>query len=259
MGPTATVRTVLRAGLIVRAEVAILAGQFWARVSEPFPFPRDIERAAMLAVPVVVMKLPRLTTGTIAAWLTARHATVAVPLCRGEMAGCVVAHRGRAVIFVSGTDPAEERRATVAHELAHFLRHYLAVRERVVQALGPRILEVLDADRPPTFAERGRSILRDVRLGMHVHVLPREDRRGAVAQVEREADELGLELAAPCEAVEGVLRSMRTNGPTAHERRVVLGQHFGLPPEWLLAYVPDPPAQPRDRLGALLTQLRRRE
>ena len=71
----------------VRAEVISLADQFWGRVRDAFPFPRDIERAAMLAFPVAVVKLPGLTVHRIASWLQARGAGVVVPLCDGEMAG----------------------------------------------------------------------------------------------------------------------------------------------------------------------------
>ena len=243
----------------MRAEVLLLADQFWGRLREAFPFPRDIERAAMLALPVVVVKLPRLTVEGIALWLRARGAVVTVPLCEGEMAGCVVAHRGRAVIFVAGTDPADEQRATVAHELAHFIRHYLVPRERALGALGPTIIEVLDGDRQPTYAERARGVLRDAPVGVHVHVLPRGDRQGVIAQVESEADELTLELLAPRETVAAYLQSIGASKLSPRERRRALGKQFGLPPHWFAPYAPDQPSRTTDRLGTLLTQLRRGE
>lgn len=243
----------------MRAEVLDLAEQFWGRICEAFPFPRDIERAAMLAFPVVVVKLPHLTVERIASWLRARGAVAAVPLCEGEMAGCVVAYRGRAVIFVAGTDPVDEQRATVAHELAHFIRHYLVPRERTVRALGPAIVEVLDGDRAPTYTERARGVLRDVPVGVHVHVLPREDRQGVVAQVEREADELALELLAPREAASEYLRTISQTDVSPRERRRALGKQFGLPPHWFAPYAPDQLSRSTDRLGTLLTQLRRGE
>lgn len=243
----------------MRAEVLLLAEEFWQRLQEAFPFPRDIERAAMLAFPVVVVKLPRLTVRRIAAWLRARDAVVTVPLCEGEMAGCVVAHRGRAVIFVAGTDPADEQRATVAHELAHFIRHYLVRRERAVWALGVAITEVLDGDRAPTYAERARGILRDVPVGVHVHVLPRDDRQGIIAEIEREADELALELMAPRETAASYLHNIGASDLSPRERRRALGKQFGLPPHWFAPYAPDQPSRPTDRLSTLLTQLRRGE
>jgi hypothetical protein len=245
--------------IAMRAEVLFLAEQFWGRVHEAFPFPRDIERATMLALPVFVVKLPRLTVERIASWLHARGAAIAVPLCEGDMAGCVVAHRGRAVIFVAGSDPADEQRATVAHELAHFIRHYLVPRERAVRTLGVAIVGVLDGDREPTYAERARGVLRDVPVGVHVHILPRGDRQGVIAQVEREADELALELLAPREAAAEYLRSIGAPDLSPRQRRRLLGKHFGLPPNWFAPYAPDQPSRPTDRLGNLLTRLRRGE
>jgi hypothetical protein len=236
----------------MRAEVLVLADEFWGRLCDEYPFPRDIERAAMLAFPVAVVKLPRLTVESIAAWLVARGSVVSVPLCEGEMAGCVIAHRGRAVLFVAGTDTADEQRATVAHELAHFIRHYLVLRERAVRTLGAAIIEVLDGDRAPTYAERARGVLRDVPVGVHVHVLPRGDRQSVIAQVEREADELALELLAPREMADGFLRSLAATDLSPRE-------HFGLPPDWVAPYAPDQPRRSTDRLGTLLTQLRRVE
>jgi hypothetical protein len=243
----------------MRAEVLDLADQFWGVLPEAFPYPRDIARAAMLAFPVVVMKLPLLTVERIASWLRARGAVVTIPLCEGEMAGCVVAHRGHAVIFIAGTDPADERRATVAHELAHFIRHYLVPRQRAVGALGAAIIEVLDGDREPTYAERARGVLRDVPVGVHVHVLPRGDRQAVIAQVENEADELALELLAPRATVAGYLHSIGASDLSPRERRRALGKQFGLPPHWFVPYAPDQPTRPTDRLGTLLTQLRRGE
>jgi hypothetical protein len=243
----------------MRAELLLLADQFWGRIGKPFPFPRDIECAAMLAYPVVVVKLPRLTVERISSWLGDRGAVVAVPLCEGEMAGCVLAHRGRAAIFVAGTDRADEQRATVAHELAHFIRHYLSVRERAVRALGPTIIEVLDGDREPTFAERARGVLRDGPVGVHVHVLPRAERGAVVAQVESEADELALQLVAPREAVVECLDRIDATDQSPRERRRLLAKQFGLPPQWFARYAPDHASRPTDRLGDLLTQLRRTE
>ena len=243
----------------MRAEVPLLAGQLWERIGGALPFPRDIERAAMLAYPVVVVRLPRLTVKRILSWMRKRGAVVAVPLCEGEMAGCVVAHCGRAVIFVAGSDPADEQRATIAHELAHFIRHYVVLRERAVRALGRAILEVLDGDRAPTFAERARGVLREAPVGVHVHVLPRHDRSDVIGQVEREADELALELVAPRDAAANYLGGIGANEPEPRERRRALAKHFGLPPQWFTPSAPDQSGRPTDRLGALLTQLRRSE
>lgn len=243
----------------MRTEVVLLTEQFWARAGEVFPFPRDIERAAMLAYQVVVVKLPHLTADRIASWLRTRGAVVPMPLCEGEMAGCIIAYRGRAVIFVAGTDTSDEQRATAAHEVAHFIRHYLLPRERAVRALGSAIIEVLDGDRIPTYGERARGVLRDVPIGVHVHVIPRDDRDDIARRVEREADELALELMAPRRTAGEYLNNIFGSDLSPEERRHALGRQFGLPPAWFAPYAPDAPTLSTGRIETLLTQLGRDE
>src|SRR5690349_20543374 len=169
------------------ADVLFSARSFWLRVGQDYAFPRDIERAAMTALPVVIVKIPRLTSQGITAWFKSRAVEIAVPSCDSGMFGCLVAHRGKGVVFVDGTETVEEQRATVAHEIAHFLHHYLAVRDRAVGLLGPAITEVLDGDRPATFAERARSVLHDVQIGVHVHFMPRDEGSALIGRIEREA------------------------------------------------------------------------
>jgi hypothetical protein len=243
----------------MRAETQLLADAFWARVGDPGPYPRDMERAAALALPVVLVKLPRLTIEALTDWLKRRGVLMTAPLCEGEMAGCIVGHRGHAVIFLTATDPEDERRATLAHEIAHVLLHYLTPRARVLRALGPSILEVLDGDRQASFAERARGALQGVQLGVHVHVLPREGRRSIIPQVEREADELALQLTAPREAVLEYVHAAAHAAAPPRECRAGLARRFGLPEGWFAAYAPEHPVHPRDRLDGILAQLRRTE
>src|SRR5439155_24692013 len=121
--------------------------------------------------------------------------------------GCLVANRGHGIIFVCGADPPDEQRLTIAHETGHFLKHYLIPRERVLEALGEAITPVLDGVREATPEERVLGVLSGVRVGAHVHLVPRQgagDSRIAIA--EDEADDLGLELLAPREALLAYLR-----------------------------------------------------
>jgi hypothetical protein len=240
--------------MMTLAEVVILARGFWLRVGENYEFPRNIERAAMTALPVVIVKIPRLTSDGITTWFRSRSVEVAVPASESGMLGCLVAHRGRGVVFVDGTEGVEEQRATVAHEIAHFIRHYLALRDRAFKALGPAVVEVLDGDRPPTFAERALSVLHDAPIGIHVHFMPRDHGSDFIAQIEREADELALELVAPRQAALQALGALTTRTP--RQRRKALAAHFGLPEEWLRAYAPDPHRTRPDPLGAIIEKLR---
>jgi len=244
--------------VMMKAETLEVAKAFWEQAGDPGPFPRNMERAATLALPIAIVKLPRLTVATLASWLRKRGIEIAAPVCEGDMAGCVVAHRGCAAIFVCATDPEDELRATLAHELAHVLRHYLAPRQRVIAALGPDVRAVLDGERPASFAERAKGLLLGVQVGVHVHVLPRDGRHGAIARIENEADELALQLVAPRDAVLDVLRESAALSASARDRRKLLAERFGLPPDWFAVYAAERTG-PSDRLGSMLTQLRRSE
>jgi len=241
----------------MKAETVFLAKAFWDLAGDPGPFPRNIERAITMALPVAIAKLSRLNVEALAAWFAHRRVEIQMPLCEGEMAGCVCAYRGHAVIFVAATDPEDELRATLAHELAHLLKHYFALRREAVRAVGPSILEVLDGDRPATFAERARGLLMQAVIGPHLHVLPRHDSSRTYSHIEREADQLALQIVAPRDAVLSFMTQLEPSSP--RKRRVQLAERFGLPPNWFHEYAKDGIPQSRDPLTAMLTQLRRPE
>jgi hypothetical protein len=223
------------------------ARDFWHRAGGvPVGFPRDIERAVALALPVAVVKLPRVTVTEVSGWLGARGVSVAVPPNSYELAGCVVAHRGRALAFVCGADPEDELRVTVAHEASHVIVHYLDPRAAAVRAIGPGVIDVLDGLREATTAERVTAVIASVRVGPHVHLLPRGERRriAAVSTAEEEADELALELLAPRHAVGRMLQTLENNQTmaTPEGRRAALAERFGVPAMWFRQFVPDRPA-----------------
>jgi len=212
-----------------------LARRFWVETGLPLSLPRDIERAVALALPVVVIVVSRLTSETIREWLRRRRLGIPVADGHDDLMGCIIARGGHAFILVSGSDPAEERRYTIAHEVAHLLLHYLLPREQVTAALGEGIVEVLDGIRPPTLAERAAAIFSSIRVGAHVHLMPRRGRgTGAIVRIEDEADALALELVAPREAIVSLLRSPELRDLADAEQCRALGVHFGLPP-YLLA------------------------
>ncbi|MGQ0713726.1 MAG: ImmA/IrrE family metallo-endopeptidase [Gemmatimonadaceae bacterium] len=177
------------------------------------------------------------------------------------MAGCLVAHRGVGIIFVCGADPSDELRITIAHEVAHVLLHYLRPRFDAIRSVGPTAVEILDGTRSATMAEQTQAILSSIRLHPHIHLLergPRGDRRTAgVGAVEREANELALELLAPREAVIDALRLLDGSAKTPQERRLALGRQFGIPSGWFHVVAPDQQAVPADPLGYLFASLRR--
>lgn len=151
-----------------------------------------------------------------------------------DLYGCLIAHRGHGFIFVSETDAAEEQRLTIAHEVAHFLLDYLMPRRQVTQALGAEMVEVLDGMRPPTPAERAAAILSHIRLGAHLHLLPRPGREASedlgVVYAEDRADRLALELVAPRQRIHGVLEALSVRQAcTQDAARTALATYFGLP------------------------------
>lgn len=208
-----------------------LARRFWVETGLPVAFPRDIERAVALALPVVVIVVSRLTSETIREWLRRRRLGIPVPDGHDDLMGCIIARSGHAFILVAGTDTQEERRYTIAHEVAHVLLHYLLPREQVTAALGEGIVDVLDGIRPPTLAECAAAIFSSIRVGSHVHLMSRYGRHAeAVARIEDEADALAVELVAPREEIVSMLRSPELRGLPVPEQCRSLGARFGVPP-----------------------------
>ena len=117
-------------------------------------FPRDIEAAA-LTMPVSVELIPDLTPRRVDEWLCRHVGWDRAPVTDGRaVRGCLVAHRSHALIFLEEAETDDERRFTLAHELAHFHGHYLAARELAIARLGPAVIEVLDGHRLASHAER---------------------------------------------------------------------------------------------------------
>jgi hypothetical protein len=211
-----------------------LARNFWAGTGWHNTFPRQIEQAAPLKLQLVIIKLPQTNVAAASNWLQQRGIVIPVPDDQHELCGCLVAHRGHRFIFVSDTESPEEQRLTVAYEVAHFLADYLLPRQQVLRVLGAHMAEVLDGLRRPTPAERAAAILSHVRLGAHIHLLPRPgidaDDDWAVAHAEDRADRLALELVAPQACVRNVLDALlNRQGVTPDDVRAALATHFGLP------------------------------
>jgi hypothetical protein len=215
---------------VVNQSVEETAALFWIHARLPEVYPRDIEQAAALVLPIAVVRLPVLTTSEIGDWLSGQGVGSEVGPYSHDLMGCLVASRGYGILFVSGADTPEEQRLTIAHEVAHFLKHYVMPRARVIQVLGPGITAVLDGDREATAGERIAGVLSGVRVGAHVHLLPRPGlSAGRVAEAESEADDLGLELVAPRSEVVSFLRTRHVERLGAVDQQRALASRFGLP------------------------------
>jgi Zn-dependent peptidase ImmA (M78 family) len=205
---------------------AELAERFWQAAGGADSFPRRLEPALLWALPVAIVKLPRLRIGSARTWLQSRATDLEIDIADRRLRACLVAHRGVGIVFVDGTDPDDEQQLSLAHEVAHFLVDYLEPRERVVSHLGPTITEVLDGLRPPSRAERIDGVLNGVPLGIHRHFLTRDGSHMSIGRESR-ADRVALELLAPRTEV---MRRMRGSG-SRDERHChsLLMSDFGLP------------------------------
>ncbi len=163
--------------------------------------PINLERAVARALPLAVVKLPQLSTRKVTDVL-ARIGTVPWSMTADRpLRACLVADVGVGLVFLDGTDPEDEQRFSLAHEVAHFLLHYIEPRDRVLGHLGAGIAEVLNRQRPPTLAERLSSAMSGVTLEPFRHAMSR-DQRGDMLHVrtenmEGEADDLAIELIIP--------------------------------------------------------------
>jgi Zn-dependent peptidase ImmA (M78 family) len=128
-------------------------------------------------------------------------------------------------IFVDAHDPPDEQNFSLAHELAHFLRHELQRRQRLQAALGPQADALLQGSRKANSDERLAGVLRQVEWQAYTHLLQREGGHltPGVQKAEQEADLLAVELLAP-EAV------FWSHGPTdAPSAQRIYREIFGLP------------------------------
>jgi hypothetical protein len=205
---------------------APIARAFWRDVGYEAEFARDLSIPIFETLPLGITGLPRLTVHGVSAWLE-QHGGPCLSANRNRpLRGCLVAHKGHGMIFIEGLLPAEEKRITIAHELAHFLHHYLRPRAAAARRLGLKILEVLDGDRPPTLQEQVAGALRNVETGRYEDLINRHgpEQAPSARQLHREneADMIALELLAPADLV-------RRTTPAGRVRVESLVGIFGLP------------------------------
>jgi hypothetical protein len=181
--------------------VTDLAAAFWQAAGAPEPFPRSLRRSIARGLPMTVVSLPGLGVDKVRDWLEEHHVGCPCRVNDRPLRACLAARGGWGYVFLDGTDPEDEQRFSLAHELAHFLRHYWQPRRQASHRLGPQVLDVFDGVRPPTAAERLHAVLAGVPLGFHWHLMQRDTPDSRIALAEDDADRLACELLAPADAV----------------------------------------------------------
>jgi Zn-dependent peptidase ImmA (M78 family) len=205
---------------------------FWHLCGEEETFPRSLERPLALALPVALVKLPRLRLWDIERWIQQRGNNFIFGCESRSARGCLIAQSGQGVLFVDGSDPADEQRVTIAHEIAHFLCDYWLPRRTAISKFGLTIAEALDGLRPLTVTERVHALLSDTKVGPYQSLMERSESANSdhIWKAENRADRFALALLAPSQAVFPLLDFLSESYPVRLQKtKEVLCRSFGLP------------------------------
>lgn len=203
---------------------------FWNLAGEVEPFPRSLERAIALALPIAVIKMPHLALSSIETWLKFRQIEYSFNCSSRFVRGCLVCYGGKGFIFCDGADPSDEIRFTLAHEIGHFLADYWRPRQKVVNKFGEDILAVFDGIREPTITERIHSVFENTRIGIITNLMDRQDTREMTWAVEDKADKIGFGLLSPASDVLGMMDFSETKYSERHQSlSEILVNYYGLP------------------------------
>lgn len=188
-----------------------MAVAFWQDAGGEEGFPRSLRRSIANAVPLTVVLLPKLRLVDVGEWLREQDVFCQLDMHDRSLRACLVARYGQGIVFLDGSDPDDEQRFSLAHEVAHFLKEYWWPRRVVAESLGSQALEVLDGARPARHEERVHALLAHVSIGIHIHLMERNINGSYVSAVidtaERDADILAYELLAPSSVVLGEIAS----------------------------------------------------
>src|SRR3989344_4398370 len=124
-----------------------LAEDFWSAVGGKQSYPRSLENSVGWALPLAIIKLPHLGVRAVEDWLHRRGMTGFCELADHQLRACLIARFGYGIVLIDATDPEDEQRFSLAHELAHFILDYLKPRQTALAALGGDVLDVLDGIR----------------------------------------------------------------------------------------------------------------
>lgn len=226
------------------ADVRYWAAWFWKLAGGRTQYPADIGYAASCALAVAVHAAPGLTVRAAVARLP--HFGVSIPSqfpsADRPLRGCIAVGRVGAVILVDGDDSEDERRFTVAHEVAHYILEVHAHRERAERMMDRNYLAVLYGSREPTDDECLDAWLKCVRATPFAHLMDRAPDGGhgcgQTLSAECDADTLAVEMLAPRSEM---ARAVRANLRLPFRRAVDEAAHaarrrYGLPPSVATEY-----------------------
>ena len=177
--------------------VADLADRFWTAAGADRTIPANLERAVEASGFLSVLQREHLCVDTIRRWLGKMSVACPLNVADRPLRACLVAYDGAGFAFIEKNDPDDERRFSLAHELAHFLADYLAPRDNVSRRIGRSAVQALDGTRTATPEERVRAWCSRTDLGVHIHLMDRAVVRMQVREAEENADRLAYELLAP--------------------------------------------------------------
>ena len=218
-------------------EIEKLARAYWADVPFQPKCPRNLENSVCWGHSVTVSTLPKLNLASVHDWLAKRGILRDSMPRNRPLHACLAAIRGQGFIFLNGTDPENEKRFSLAHEIAHFILDYELPRKNAIDFFGASIVDVLNGDRAPTIDERLAGTLRTLSLGNFDHLMHRDNsglaRSIRVIEAEDNADRLGLELLAPRADVMSHLKTNGNTGVTPALKEIVslLTDIYALPDE----------------------------
>jgi len=185
----------------IHLKIEKIATDFWQLSRLSLEFPLDIERAISRTQPLFIISLPQLSISKIECFLKEKNIPYLLNSENKSLHGFILIQKNCGYIFINGTDSPQERRFTLAHELAHYLIDYAIPRQKVIDLYGNEITEVLDGNREPTIEENIQGIISNISLKPFFHLLDESELSGfdriAVWQAEEQADHLALELMAP--------------------------------------------------------------
>jgi len=195
---------------IAKPYIASIAREFWKQTGLKLNPPYDIQGAVSLILSVDIVCLSKLSIKRIAQWLKNRNIIFSIGIGDRSLHGFILAFKGSGFIFINGTDPEDERRYTIAHEVSHFIIDYKIPREKAIGKIGIGILEVLDGLREPTYEERIDGVLSAVSVQPYMHLLEKSGEGSfidlRVLDAENDADSLALELLAPSAKIIGEVK-----------------------------------------------------